>query len=83
MIIRIALFITLLAFFYHYCSEDTSKNQLREPNDINRIDVPYDLFPEYMNYSHTVKNIRYDSSTFQITSLQTGYDSKGELSAYP
>jgi len=55
MLIRFALFLSLLALFYYYCKDETTTNQLREPVDLNMIDVPgqrlspsfeYELVPE-------------------------------------
>jgi hypothetical protein len=62
MIVRIALFITLLATFYYYCREDSNSNQFRGPNDINMIEVPKELSPVYFDPSVTAQNFSGDSS---------------------
>lgn len=74
MIIRIALFITLLAIFYFYCTEDNPTNQLRGPNDINRIEIPAELFPDYINHSRTTTNAVGDSTIYRLTALRPGID---------
>ena len=67
MIIRVALFLTLLAVFYHYCNEDNSSNQFRGPNDINMIEVPKEISPIFMeNASNLVHNYR-DSMYYSLT----------------
>jgi len=54
MIIRGALFLTLVALFYHYCREDNTSNQFRGPNDINMIEVPQEISPVFMDNPNTV-----------------------------
>ena len=54
MIIRVALFLTLVAVFYHYCREDNTSNQFRGPNDINMIEVPQEISPVFMENANTV-----------------------------
>lgn len=54
MIIRVALFLTLVAVFYHYCKEDNNSNQFRGPNDINMIEVPGEISPVFMENSNAV-----------------------------
>jgi hypothetical protein len=70
MIIRIALFITLLAIFYFYCREDNTAHQLRGPNDINLIDVPAELFPDFMSHPHVTTTVRNDSPLYRLTAVQ-------------
>lgn len=76
MIIRIALFITLLALFYFYCREDNTAHQLRGPNDINLIDVPAELFPDFMSQPDVTKSVRNDSTLYRLTALQPWIDDK-------
>ena len=71
MIIRVGLFITLLAVFYFYCKEDTKSNQFRGPNDINMIKIPEGISPSFMENSNTNVSDLNDSIYF----LFSGYAS--------
>lgn len=64
MIIRIALFFTLLAGFYYYCNEDNNSKQYRGPNDINMIEVPREISPSFIENPQTASNKTLDSSYF-------------------
>jgi len=64
MIIRVALFLTLLAVFYHYCNEDNASNKFRGPNDINMIEVPNDISPSFIEKSDAVTQRLIDSTFF-------------------
>ena len=64
MIIRVALFISLLALFYNYCNEGNSSSKLREPNDINRMELPSELSPIYNYDSSPETFISMDSSIY-------------------
>ena len=68
MIIRFSIFISLLALFYYYCKDDSS-NHLRQPNDLNLIEVPSEFSPELFNNEYAENeepidtlNIRVDAS---------------------
>lgn len=74
MIIRIALFLTLLAIFYFYCREDNTTHQFRGPNDVNMIDVPAEIFPDNRNHTDPTTNIRGDSSLYWLTALRPRVD---------
>jgi len=64
MIIRATLFLTLLALFYYYCNEDNKSSQFRGPNDINKIEVPQDFAPSFMQNNTTANNHEEDSVYF-------------------
>lgn len=53
MIIRGALFLTLVSMFYFYCTDDSDSNQFRGPNDINMIEAPSELSPPIIENSNT------------------------------
>lgn len=76
MIIRVALFLTLVAVFYHYCREENSSNQFRGPNDINMIEVPQELSPVFMENSNTIAYDFADSIYF----LSSEYSSTDKVS---
>jgi hypothetical protein len=71
MIIRVGLFITLLAVFYFYCTEDTNSSQFNAPNDINMIETPIEISPSLMEKSNTHFTNQNDSIYF----LSSGYSS--------
>ena len=78
MIFRVALFITLLAIFYNYCKEESNTNQFRGPNDINKIEVPNEFSPTFMDYSNTAVNLTMDSSGHNISDyFQLNYSEFG------
>jgi hypothetical protein len=63
MIIRVALFLTLVSMFYFYCTDDSDSNQFRGPNDINMIEVPSELSPRIIESSNTAFNTTQDTLT--------------------
>lgn len=67
MIIRVALFLALVAVFYYYCKEDSNSNQFRGPNDINMIEVPSELSPQIIESSNTAFNKTTDTLNFPTT----------------
>jgi len=67
MIIRVALFISLLALFYNYCNEGNSSSKLRQPNDINMMEVPLELSPIYNYDSSPETSISIDSSIYYMS----------------
>ena len=71
MIIRVALFISLIALFYNYCNEDGLTNQQREPDDINMIEVPVELSPTYNYESIPEAAIQTDSSQYIMSVYYT------------
>ena len=71
MIIRVALFISLVALFYSYCNEDGLSNQQREPDDINMIEVPVELNPTYNYESIPEAALQPDSSRYILTTYFT------------
>lgn len=78
MIIRLALFISLIAIFYYYCKDGSSLNQFREPNDINKIEVPVEISPRFYYEPLQEEAIQIDSSHFHnlISEAQSGRYSK-------
>jgi hypothetical protein len=81
MIFRIALFISLIALFYHYCKEDSSANRYREPNDINMIEVPLELGPTFKYESIPEASVEFDSSIFVSSHHTNFYLTSGLLSS--
>jgi hypothetical protein len=53
MILRLALFLTLVGLFYYYCADEDSSNDFRSPNDINMIEVPDEFSPRFIDDSQT------------------------------
>ena len=49
MIIRLSIFLVLLASFYFYCQDGSSPSRLNSPNDMNMIEIPKDFEPEFRN----------------------------------
>ena len=81
MIIRFSIFIALLALFYSYCKEDSLKN-LRQPNDLNLIEVPGEISPElfnkdYAEYEETIDTLNHEvvanEAPFLISSISQKY----------
>lgn len=70
MIIRLALFISLIAIFYYYCKDGSSLNQFREPNDINKIEVPVEISPRFYYEPLQETTIQVDSSYFDNLTSQ-------------
>ena len=67
MIIRVALFISLVALFYNYCDDGNSINKSRQPNDLNMIDVPAELIPQHNFDSSLEASLLRDSSVSYIS----------------
>ena len=61
MVLRFSIFFSLLALFYYYCKNDSS-DHLRQPNDINRIEVPEELSPAFYNNDYSGNSMRIDSA---------------------
>lgn len=71
MIIRISIFLTLLATFYFYCQEDNDSQQYRSPNDINMLEVPRNISPVFIEDEPTAYQILPDSLTDDKYELKT------------
>ena len=80
MLIRIALFITLLALFYYYCQNDSSTSQMPALEDVNMNDIPkneiypmleYELIPE--------SNTFLDSTSYFVSTRGTDSEVKEQL----
>jgi len=69
MITRIALFISLLALFYYYCKND-AETQIRQPNDLNQIEVPSEISPLFDFENLPEGSLSTDSSHHLISSQQ-------------
>ena len=80
---RIALYIVLIALFYAYCSEDTSSRQLRGPNDVNRIEVPQEMYPEYQNHTQAKYMANHDSLQHWLSTYNPEIDPHIDLTDNP
>lgn len=68
MILRLTLFISLLALFYFYCDEDGSINNYRETNDINMIETPVEQTATLKYESIPEATLKIDSSYYFVSS---------------
>lgn len=74
MIIRVAIFISLVALFYNYCNDENSYRNMRDANDINMMEVPSELSPIYnYNSSPTAYTLK-DSSIYFISTSKIQSD---------
>lgn len=62
MILRIAIFISLIATFYYYCNDDSQASQMRGPNDLNKIEVPEEISPTFQSFPTANVNVERDSA---------------------
>ena len=67
MIIRISLFLVLLASFYYYCQDGSSLSPSTSPNDMNMIEIPKDFEPEMRSDLFLNARLDPDSTYFQNT----------------
>ena len=83
MIIRFAFFISLVALFFYYCKDD-SGDQFRQPNDINLLEVPNEIYPTFQYDTEPEKTMLLDSSIHFI-SVNQPYPASSDLlfSAFP
>lgn len=69
MITRIALFISLLALFYYYCKND-AETQIRQPYDLNQIEVPAEISPLFDFDNSPERSLNTDTSNHLISSQE-------------
>lgn len=75
MLIRIALFITLLALFYYYCQDDSSTIQSPVLEDVNMNDIPKNEIYPMLEYELIPESITHMDSTRYFVSTR-GTDSE-------
>ena len=79
MMIRVALFISLVALFYYYCKEDNSANYYRAPNEINMIEVPVEIRPSLQYELIPEATLKSDSSAYSLIVQPTYFESSSRL----
>ena len=79
MMIRVALFISLVALFYYYCKEDDSANYYRTPNEINMNEVPVEISPSLKYELMPQSTLNTDSSVYTISTRSAHFDSASGL----
>lgn len=79
--IRVALFISLVALFYYYCKEDNSASYNRAPNHINMIDVPEEISPSSLYEYIPEASLKSDSSVYFILAPPTYFERSSKLSS--
>lgn len=73
MLLRIALFISLLALFYNFCKKENSTNNFREENELNFIEIREDFSPQ-INFNSTVEGGKeLDSIRNNISSIRSKF----------
>ena len=81
MIVRLSLFLVLLASFYYYCQDGSSPSQLNSPNDMNMIEIPKDFEPEFSHDVFFEAWLNKDSSEFATTQNYSLQKSQLELAS--
>ena len=79
MMIRVALFISLVALFYYYCKEDNSAYYYSAPNEINKNEVPVEISPSFQYELIPEATLKPDSSVYTISARSTHFDSASRL----
>ena len=79
MIIRVSLFISLVALFYYYCKEDNSAYYYHAPNEINMNEVPVEISPSLKYKLMPQSTLKPDSSVYAISARSTHFDSASGL----
>lgn len=71
MITRLTIFIALLSVFYIYCKEDTSPGTIKQPTDLNMLQVPEETDNQP---GHLTRNVGKDTVYYQYTILNSDHD---------